>query len=551
MKELHEDESDGIIRALLLTLQNINNYVGKKKFKKNVVLVTNSKTTPELDDEYSNAIVDIVTNTGVNMVLIGVDFDNPTEVQNFLTNIKSWRSLFDRIPESVLMTGKEANNLIEYPPPKVVRPVKVFSGQFRIGANPVDASFDPLEDLSCVCFNVEGYPATKIDRVPPRKTFGLNKNNEPKKVATSTDYEVRNYTNDFDNEKELENADEEDLETRPYDVQPIGKTELSKGYRYGKSTVVLPPALEEKRIYKTSAGIDIRGIVSNDNLPRCYLTSESVFIVGQKSNENDTRALAAVVDSLTELEAFAIARYVQKNNQEVQMVVLIPIYLKKNGGISNKRKADDENMDDVRALILTRLPFFEDEKIAIFPPLTEIRTQSGKVIKENHRLLPSDETKKAMEDLIQSMDLDQDHEPDFEGKKRIFNQFTADSLLPLPTSLGNHDNLVKRATGIHRTNRVLKDVAIKAASYKGGLKAYTELEDIIPPLDGQLLKDTQPDPDLFKKAEKDLKKLTDLLNVTYIGRQKKQNKENVDEIQSKDEEEEEISLDELLSRGAR
>lgn len=554
MKEYSEDEHEGIIRALLLTFQNLNTYVGKKKFKKNIVLVTNSYIVPELDDEYASAIVDIVLSSNINMVLIGVDFDTPNLPETNFKNIASWRDLFDRIPGSVLMTGKQANDIIEYPSPKIVRPVKTFTGQLRIGADLIDETFQPHDDISCVCFEVEGYPATKVDRPPARKTFGLNKKEEPEKIVTSSDYEIRKYTDDFDNEKEMENADEDELESRPYDIQPVDRSELSKGYKYGKSTVVLPPVLEEKRKYKTSPGLDIRGVISSEKLPRCYLTSESVFIVGRKESSNDTRALSSLVDSLTEMDSFGIARYVQKPNAEVQMVVLIPVYIKKNGGLSNKRRAEDENLEDIRALILTRLPFFEDEKIAVFPPLTEVHTSSGKILKERHKFLPSDDAKDAMESFINNMDLDKldGKETDFEGKKRIFNPLTSASLLPLPNSVGNHDNLVKPATGIHRSELTLKDLAIKSSSYKGGLQGYVSQENIIPPLNGQLLKDTLPNPKLAHQAESDLKKLAKLLDVKYIGKQNKANKNNIDEISTnEDEEEEEISLEDLLSRGAR
>lgn len=505
-----------------------------------------------MDDEYSDAIVDIATNANINMILIGTNFDSQTKIQDLITNVKVWENLFNRIPGSVLMSGKIANDLIDYPRPKIVRPVKTFTGEFRIGANLLDESFIPRDDMSCVCFDVEGYPATKVDRPPGRKMYGLNNQDEPEHISISNDYEIRLYTDDFDNENEMANADTEELEARPFDVQPVGKEELSKGYKYGNSTVVLPPVLEEKRKYKTLPGLDIRGVVANNALPRCYLTSESVFIVGKKTSESDTRALAGIVDALTDLDLFAIARYVQKPNSEVQMVLLIPVYIKKNGGFHTKRKADDENLEDIRALILTRLPFFEDEKLSSFPPLTEAHTTSGKILKKHERFLPNDEALSAMESYIKSMDMDQpENETDFEGKKRIFNPLAGDTLLPLPVSLGNHDNLVKLATGIHRNNIVLKDIAIKGASFKGGLKEYVKQEGVIPPLSEKLAKDTAPDPELAEKSKTNLASLAKILNVSYNGKQRRLNKRHVEEIDLKDEEEDDISLEELLSRGAR
>ncbi|CCH45565.1 hypothetical protein BN7_5147 [Wickerhamomyces ciferrii] len=503
LKELKDEDRSGIVRALLLTIQNMNNFVKKLKYKKNIVLVTNSRTTPELDEEYSNAIVELINGANINLVLIGVDFHDGTEIEDFKRNIKSWESLFQALPDSTLMTGKDADNVVNYPNPKIVRPVKTFSGEFRIGANLIDKDFKPHDDLSCVCFNVDGYPATKIDRPQPRKTFALNKQDEPEPISISTEYEIHLYTNDFDNENELQNADEEDLESRPFEVQPIEKENLVKGYKYGKNTVVLPPTLDEKRKYLTEPGIDIRGIVSSQKIPRCYLTSEATIILGAKQSEADTRALGAFVDALTELDSFALARYVAKKNAEVQMVVLIPVYIKKNGGLTNKRKNDDENLEDIRGLILTRLPFYEDEKIATFPSLTEVITTSGKTITENHKLLPSDEVKELMDDLVTTMNLDSTNETDFDGDKRIFNPLVADTQLPLLKPLGNHDNLVKRSTGIHRVNLALKDIAIKGAVHDGGLESYLEQDDIIPPISEQLKADT-----LMKYKQKKKKKMT-------------------------------------------
>jgi ATP-dependent DNA helicase 2 subunit 2 len=350
---------------------------------------------------------------------------------------------------------------------------------------------------------------------------------------------------------ELENNDEEDLLNKNFEVEPVERDQLVEGFRYGKHTIVLKDLLSKQRTYTTIPGLDIRGVVEASKLPRIYMTKEAILVFGSKESNNDQMAIAALVDVLTEMESYAIARFVKTPTSNVSMCVLIPVYIKKNGGISTKRTEGDEDLTETRAFILNTLPFFEDEKISTFPRLTTLRTTSGKEIDSKNDLLPSSEIDDAMDSLVQKMDLGSDS-TDFEGDRIIFNPTLAASLLPLPVSRGNHDNLVKLSTGVHYRERAIKDIIIKSLSYSKGLKEYVKQDNIIPPLPKELEKDTLPDPKPFSSAEYDLKQLAKLVDAKPVDKTKPRKRrvvtDEIDEL-GMDDDFEELSLDQLLLKG--
>jgi ATP-dependent DNA helicase 2 subunit 2 len=478
------------------------------------------------------------------MTLVGVDFNESTDDQNRLTSMASWYSLFSGLPNSKVWHGGDVLGYLANPNPKLVRPVKVFQGEFRIGADLVDPEFDADIDQSCLCIPVEGYPGVKGAKPPTRKNFGLNEQGEPVSISNLTEYHVRNYTKPEDNMDEVDNNDDIELAQRQFEIQLIDKSGLIKAYKYGSSTVVLPEELESQRVYQTIPGLDIIKVIPENHLPRWYLQSETVLIMGQSNSVKEIRAFAAVVDSLKDLNAIAIGRYVQKKNAEVQIVALLPVYIHKLG--ERKRRADDTDRGDMRALALSRIPFMEDEKMASFPDLTNLTTTSGRVITGNHKLLPDEQVKETMDEFVESMDLDQLGivEADFDGDKRVFNQMTPDF------SMKHHDVLVKRSVGNRRIDHMLKQIAINAIT-EGGLKKYCSKDDIIPLFPESLKADMEPDAKLVSKGEPILEKLASLLKVTKVDKTKfTRRRKQLDEIMLQ-EDEDNISLEELLSRGVR
>lgn len=122
--------------------------------------------------------------------------------------------------------------------------------------------------------------------------------------------------------------------------------------------------------------------------------SQSCMIVPQKGNTKASIALSSFIRALQEVDSYAIARLVVKDNKEPLLVLLAP------------------SIDpDFECLIDVQLPFAEDVRTYRFAPLDKVFTVSGKELKE-HRNLPSKELQKAMDDYVDSMDLMEVHDED-------------------------------------------------------------------------------------------------------------------------------------------
>ena len=119
------------------------------------------------------------------------------------------------------------------------------------------------------------------------------------------------------------------------------------------------------------------------------LMSQSCVIVAQKGNSKAAMALSSFIHALYELQSYAIARLVTKDDKPPLLVLLAPSI---------------ESDGEWECLIDAQLPFAEDVRSYRFAPLDKVVTVSGKELKE-HRNLPNDDLKKAMSTYVDSMDL--------------------------------------------------------------------------------------------------------------------------------------------------
>jgi ATP-dependent DNA helicase 2 subunit 2 len=117
---------------------------------------------------------------------------------------------------------------------------------------------------------------------------------------------------------------------------------------------------------------------------------ETCVIVAQRHNEQAEIALSSLINALYELESYAVARYVGKDGQSPQMLLLMP----SPGG----EDGEHECLYDVP------LPFAEDIRQYQFAPLDKVLTVTGSVLTKHH-LLPSEKLDKAMSDYVDAMDL--------------------------------------------------------------------------------------------------------------------------------------------------
>lgn len=111
---------------------------------------------------------------------------------------------------------------------------------------------------------------------------------------------------------------------------------------------------------------------------------ESCITIAQTVNDKARLALSSLIHAIYELESYAVARLVQKDGKDPQILLLAPII-----------------ESDIEGLIDVPLPFAEDFRKYRFPPLDRVITASGATL-DKHRYLPSTDLDTAMSDYIDS-----------------------------------------------------------------------------------------------------------------------------------------------------
>ena len=312
----------------------------------------------------------------------------------------------------------------------------------------------------------------------------------------------------------------------------MSKDFVTKAYRYGSDYVVLPQTIESERIYKTTPGLDLRGFLDKEDIPRHYLNSESTFIVASTKDGSraDFLAFAALVDSMIKLNKFAVARYVQKTNSEVQMCVLCPLLVKK------KRRELEDSEPYYRALVLNRLPFAEDERVSDYPKLSRSSGMPEAKIVETDAL---------MDDFIDSMDLGGGGDSSwcYTSRYRPIDSATTDPSLPLPASDSPRDDekpdpMQLPAIGVYRQQQLLVEYMHQRVVMGSDTFEVPEL-----PMD---LQKSLSSPS--KPPSNTLKRLQDLLEIKPNTSNTKSNTPT-DEQQDEDDLLEIPSLESLLARG--
>src|ERR1700726_2856516 len=97
---------------------------------------------------------------------------------------------------------------------------------------------------------------------------------------------------------------------------------------------------------------------------------ETNLIIADRTNDKAKLALSSFIHALHELDSYAVARLVTKDNADPILLLLSPsIEL------------------DIECLIDVPLPFAEDLRVYKFPPLDRVVTVSGATLTK-HRNLP-------------------------------------------------------------------------------------------------------------------------------------------------------------------
>ncbi|GES62790.1 ATP-dependent DNA helicase II subunit 2 [Aspergillus terreus] len=465
LKPSQTDKGDAI-SAIVLAIQMISVHCKKLKYNRKIVLVTNGQG--RMSNEGTDEITKKIKEDNIELVILGADFDDPeygVKEENKDARKAENEELLRNLTEScdgAYGTLEQAVSELDIPRVKVVKSMASFKGHLQLG--------NPEMYETAVRIPVERYYRTYVAKPPSASSYVLRSDlaagegtNEQPESAAAQENEPGD-GNTMTSVRNLRTYQVTD-EIAPGGKIDVERDDLAKGYEYGRTAVHIDTTDENITTLETFAGLELIGFIANDQYERYMHMSNTNIIIGQRANDKATLALSSFIHALFELECYAVARLVTKENKPPIIVLLAPSI-----------------EPDYECLLEVQLPFAEDVRTYRFPPLDKVITVSGKVVTQ-HRNLPSDDLLDAMSKYVNSMELvntDEDGDP-IEG-------------LPIEDSF---------SPVLHRINAAIRSRAIHP-------------NEPIPPPSERLTKFSHPADELVEKSKKYLEKLMEVAEVKKV-----------------------------------
>jgi ATP-dependent DNA helicase 2 subunit 2 len=465
LKPSQTDKGDAI-SAIVLAIQMISVHCKKLKYKRKIVLVTNGQG--RMSNEGTDEITKKIKEDNIELVILGADFDDPeygVKEENKDARKAENEELLRNLAEScdgAYGTLEQAVSELDIPRVKVVKSMASFRGHLQLG--------NPEVYETAVRIPVERYYRTYVAKPPSASSYVLRSDlaageetgGQPESAAAQ-----ENEPGDGNTLTSVRNLRTYQVtdESAPGGKIDVERDDLAKGYEYGRTAVHIDTTDENITTLETFAGLELIGFIANDQYERYMHMSNTNIIIGQRANDKATLALSSFIHALFELECYAVARLVTKENKPPIIVLLAPSI-----------------EPDYECLLEVQLPFAEDVRTYRFPPLDKVITVSGKVVTQ-HRNLPSDDLLDAMSKYVNSMELvntDEDGDP-IEG-------------LPIEDSF---------SPVLHRINAAIRSRAIHPS-------------EPIPPPSERLTKFSHPPDELVEKSKKYLEKLMEVAEVKEV-----------------------------------
>lgn len=382
------------ISSLVIAIQMITETCKKLQYSRKIVLVTDARGPMQADD--LSQITDKLKEDSIELVVLGVDFDDAEygfkEEGKDATKAENEEMLRKLCTDcnGVFGTLAQAIDELQIPRVKTTKPVPSYRGYLTLG-NP--ETFD-----TALTIGVERYPKTMQAHPPTASKFVVRGDMATQSTQASSTTMANGEGAGGDGLAAVKSTrayqiEDEEAAAGKREVEP---DELSKGYEYGRTAVHISESDRNVTTYETSPCLDIIGFVEKAKYSRYLEMGRTNLIVPAKGDDKAAMALSSLIHALYELDSYAVARLVVKENKEPRIMILAP------------------HIDpDLECFYDTELPFAEDIRSYKFPPLDRVLTVSGKVLKL-HRNLPSDDLQDAMSAYVDSMDLSK-HGKDDEG----------------------------------------------------------------------------------------------------------------------------------------
>lgn len=381
---ISETNAGDAVSALIIAIQMIVRQCKQLKYIRRIVLVTDAKMHMETAD--LSQIAKKINDDSIELVVLGVDFDDaeygvkeedkdPVKANN--------EAILKQLCEDcngVYGTLTQAVDELKIPRTKDTKPVPSYKGSLSLGnAEAYDTA---------ITINIERYPKTMVAAAPSASQFVVRNDLEATQTMDTIEGdEGAASSNNGLAAVHTARTYQVDDENAPGGKKDIDRDELAKGYEYGRTAVHISESDRNITTYETTQSLDIIGFVDAHKYDRYTDMSRTNVIIAERTNDKAYMALSSFIHALYELESYAVARLVTKDNKEPRILLLQPAI-----------EPEFECLYDVE------LPFAEDVRSYKFPPLDKVVTVSGKELTV-HRTLPSNELQDAMSEYVDSMDL--------------------------------------------------------------------------------------------------------------------------------------------------
>ncbi|KAF4629482.1 hypothetical protein G7Y89_g8662 [Cudoniella acicularis] len=491
------------LSAIIVAVRMIETFTTLKsgkpgKYTRKIVLVTNGQGV--MDDSDLDAAAEKINEFGIELLIIGVDFDDPDfgfkeedKPAQKRRNEAIFKSLTEKCNNATFATAAEVVQDLSIPKPKISKPYTTYIGKLSLG------DFEKYPETA-LYIDVKRYFRTKAAKPPSASSFVTR--------STPTDGESSvQSSNTVQGDTEMQDAPDLSLVksavtykvndvSAPGGRRDVERDDLAKGYAYGRTAVHISESDENVTKLETLESFTIIGFIPSDKYEPYLNMGESCITVAQSVNDKAKLALSSFIHALYEMESYAVARIVLKDGKDPLIVLLAPSI-----------------EPDLEALIDVPLPFAEDVRVYRFPPLDRVITTSGVTVTK-HRNLPSDDLEKATSDYVDTMDLSTFGKDD-DGQ---------------PTEYMKIDETYSPV--VHRINQAIRN------------RAVYPTEPVDPPPD-ILMKWSNPPPELVKSSASKLEKLVEAASVKRVPPKKKGSRFKRDPIKPLSG----LDVDSLLDRG--
>ncbi|GJE94221.1 ku80-like protein [Phanerochaete sordida] len=397
--------------ALVVGIETQDNYLGKKKWTRRMVLLTDAENPIEI--QHLDRISQRLNELKIRLTVIGIDFDDEEVdyVEEDKSDIKReneefYHSFVDTLDNGVVGNCAVAIEEISRPEAKQTKS-QPSASVLRLG----DAENHPEEAFE---INVKICKCTALVRPKSFKKFAKisedvemrdpDDDEEPTVEYGQLNREIR-YSYDPTERPDDEDAEEDDDDKKKGEPQDVEKEELVRGYKYGTSFVPVPennfPKLETKR------GMEICGFFKEQYFRREWCIDEVRYVFAAEKSPLQQVALSSLVDAMyqktetqKEITYYAVTRWVTTEGSEPKMGVLKPM------------KDDMDNS----YFLWVQMPFADDLRKWTFPSLDHLISSKGETVTK-HPYIPTERQLEAMEELVDALDLMEAGEKDEDGNR--------------------------------------------------------------------------------------------------------------------------------------